>query len=139
MGGVEADCELRVRLANSILGIVELSRIRSLKNVCVIQGERATLEVSTGFNAAVQLRMNGRDMILSGQAQRSDGFTETFTGLFSRQLSDFRDSVISGRDPLIPGPEGKRVVELIEACYKSRNPGSQPWLTFHSTVAGASR
>jgi predicted dehydrogenase len=127
MGGVEADCRLHLRLQSGATGVVELSRIRDLRNVYTIHGERGTLEVGTRFDSSIRLRINGQDIVLSGRAVR-DGATEmTKPSPFSRQLYDFANAVLDHREPLVPGQEGKRGVELIEECYAVRQPLKYPW------------
>ena len=45
LGGVEANCELHLKLASGASGVMEASRTRKLRNTCIISGERGTLEV----------------------------------------------------------------------------------------------
>jgi len=131
MGGVEADCEIHLRLQNGATGVVELSRTRNLRNTCILYGERGVLEAGTnltGFDPFVCLKAKHGDVVLSGRAMR-DGLTEiTLLDVFRRQLDDFVDAIVNHREPLVPGQEGRRSVELIEACYTSRQALKHPWV-----------
>ena len=131
MGGVEADCRLHLRLKNGAVGVVELSTIRNLRNTYIIYGERGTLEVGNRFNSLVRLKMKDQNIVLAGQIVRDgvvDKVDKTILDAFHRQLDDFAEAILSHREPFISGREGKRTVELVEACYASRQPLKQPWM-----------
>ena len=134
MGGVEADCELCIRLRCGVSGGVELSRIRNLRNSWIIRGERGTLEVGIGFNPPVRLKSKNQDVVLTGRTMRGETVDKGIRDAFRRQLDDFADAVRSQRPPFVPGEEGKRAVELIETCYAARQPSKRPWM-FPKVVA----
>jgi predicted dehydrogenase len=127
MGGVEADCELYLQLQCGASGVVELSWTRDLRNSWIIRGERGTLEVEKGFNPLVHLETKSQDVVLTGRALRGGTADKSLRDAFCRQLDDFADAILSHRAPFVPGREGKRSVELIEACFASRQPLKQPW------------
>ena len=126
MGGVEANCELHLRLRSGAVGIVESSRVRRLRNTCIIKGERATLEVGL-WNLIGQLRLEFRDQKTCLNAE-SNLPGDTWPEVFCRQLDDFADSIMKPRAPFVSGTEGRRSIELIENCYRSRKRLRQPWL-----------
>jgi len=61
-------------------------------------------------------------------ATLGSGASDPIKGLKSeghrRQISDFVESLVSGRPPKIDGREGRRAVELIEAMYRSADTGA---------------
>lgn len=57
VGGVEANCLLKIGLKNGVQGTVELSRTRQLRNTCIIKGTKGELEVGTVFNGPLTLRI----------------------------------------------------------------------------------
>jgi predicted dehydrogenase len=128
MGGVESDCELRLTMASGLAGTVEISRTRNLENICVFEGTRATLEVGVWDpDPEIRLLIADREVSLAGRARRHEGAALDFTGAFVRQLDDFAAAVRQGREPFVPGSEGRRSLALIEACYARRRPLDLPW------------
>jgi len=132
-GGVEADCELRLRMKSGAEGVVELSRTRDLRNSWIIEGEHGRLELDSIFNPQIRLRLGDQEFELRGRALRADGADEPPLACFNRQMVDFVESFQQGRDPVAAGREGRRSVALIEDCYRARKPLEQPWV-----LAGAS-
>jgi predicted dehydrogenase len=128
MGGVEADCELHLRLRCGVSGIVELSRTRNLRNSCIIRGTHGALETGTGVNSPLCLETKNQDIALTGEVARGGVVDKTMQDVFRHQLDDFVDAIFNHRAPCIPGQEGKRAVELIENCYHHRRLLKQPWV-----------
>ena len=128
IGGVEADCEIHLQLQRGVSGVVELSRTRNLRNTYIIHGERGIVEVEAGFDPLIRLKIKNTDFVLSGSVMRGTASDKSGRDIFLRQFEDFGDAILSRREPFVPGQEGKRVAELIEACYASRQPLPQPWL-----------
>jgi predicted dehydrogenase len=127
-GGIESDCEMRLTMKSGLQGTVEISRTRNLRNTCIFEGERATLEVGIWDpDPSIVLRTGGADLSLSGQARRKDGPALTFQDVFVRQIDDFAAAIREKREPLVPGREGRRSLDLIEACYAARQPMEMPW------------
>ena len=124
-GGIESDCELVLRMRSGLEGTAEISRTRNLRNTCVFEGERATLEVGIWDpDPAITLRFGGQETALAG---RAGACRLTFQDVFVRQIDDFALAVREGREPFVPGREGRRSLELIEACYAARQPLELPW------------
>ncbi len=129
MGGVEADCKLHLHTRCGASGTVELSRTRQLRNSCIIQGERGTLEVGTwSFAPSLRLSVNDESLVLQGTL--TPGSTEQAAKLriFGRQLDNFVDSIRGHDELLVSGYEGRRALELIERCYAQRQPLELPWM-----------
>lgn len=129
-GGIESDCELRLRLRSGVEGTVEVSRTRNLRNTCVFEGERATLEVGIWDpDPVISLRFgaDAGEISLAGQARREGGSKLSFQDVFVRQIDDFAAAIREGREPLVPGREGRLAQDLIDACYASRRPLELPW------------
>lgn len=128
MGGVEADCELYLQLQCGVSGVVELSRTRDLRNTFIIHGEHGILEVGTDFNPLIRLQIKDQDACLTGRITGDGAADKDIRDVFRRQLDDFVDAILNHRKPFVTGQEGKRAVELIEACYVSRQLLKQPWM-----------
>ncbi|HEV8629934.1 MAG TPA: Gfo/Idh/MocA family oxidoreductase [Thermoanaerobaculia bacterium] len=126
-GGLEADAELALTMASGVGGTVEVSRTRNLRNTCRFAGERGVLEVGVWDpDPEVVLRLPAGDTVLAGRARRG-GRALTFRDAFCRQLDDFVGAVRDGREPRVPGREGRRTIALVEACYARRRPLALPW------------
>jgi predicted dehydrogenase len=127
-GGVESDCEMQLTLRSGATGTVEISRTRNLRNTCVFEGDRATLEVGVWDpDPEIKLVLGGSEVALSGRARRQGGSALNFTDVFIRQIDDFAAAVRERREPFVPGREGRRSQELIEECYARRRFLELPW------------
>jgi hypothetical protein len=70
--------------------------------------------------------MGEREQVLAGHAMPKEGRDTTHRDLYRRQLEDFCDAIHNHREPFV-GTEGKKSIELIEACYALRQPIEYPW------------
>ncbi len=75
----------------------------------------------------IRLLLEDREVSLDGRARRAEGSGVDFLEAFVRQIDDFAAAVREGREPHVPGREGRRSQELIEACYARRQPLDLPW------------
>jgi len=141
VGGVESDCEMVLAKAGSpeVRGTVEISRTRNLRNTCVFEGERATLEAGIwDSDPTIRLSIAGSEVALSGHARREAGAGLNFGDVFVRQIDDFARAIRLRREPLVSGTEGRRSQALIEACYERRQPLVHPWSVVPAIGAPAS-
>lgn len=129
--GIESDCEMRLSMRSGIKGTAEISRTRNLRNTCIFEGKRTTLEVGIWDpDPAIALRFASRgrrDVRLTGHAQVGPSTSRTWQDVFVCQVDDFAAAIRAGREPLVPGCEGRRSIELIEACHAARKPLALPW------------
>lgn len=138
-GGLESDCELELVLRSGVSGTVKVSRTRTLRNTCRIEGERGTLEVGIWDpDPPIVLRLDGRETVLVGRARRAAAQSapgNDFREAFRRQFEDFAAAVQENRAPFVPGEEGRRAIALIEACYSRRRPLELAWDHPHPVAA----
>lgn len=128
LGGLEADCLLHLTLRSGVTGTVEISRTRTLRNVCVLEGERAVLEVGMWDpDPEIRLRPHEEALPLAGHVRPAEAVGLTFTDVFVRQVDDFTGAIREGRPPFVDGREGRRSLALIDACYACRRPLDLPW------------
>lgn len=128
LGGIEANCEYHIRMANGAQGILEFSRTRTLRNTWRIRGERGILEFGTDWKAELRLTVEGSDVVLSNERGGGEA-RETAWDQLRGQFDDFVDAVRHHRSPLVSGEEGMRVIALMEAGERSRKTLYQPWVT----------
>ena len=130
-GGVEAECELQVRLKSGAEGIVVLSRRRNLRNTAIIRGEEGELEVGLGRNH-LSLSFRGSPVRVTGQGvpwEPSAIAQQTQGDLMDAEHDDLFESIRTGQSPTASGAEGRRSVALIEACYRERGELQLPWMS----------
>jgi predicted dehydrogenase len=126
-GGVGADCEIELVMARGTRCFVELSRTRRLRNTWILEGSGGTLEIDTLFNPLVRWRFDGEPERLEGRVQVPGEPEEEGLDCFVHQMRDFLDAVAVRREPVVPGREGRRFVELLEACEANRQLLEHPW------------
>lgn len=137
-GGLESDAELRLVLRSGATGTVEVSRTRSLRNTCLLEGVRGTLEVGI-WDPDPVLRLHLRrpggtlfpferdEVVFEGWARGRKGGAFDMRAAFRRQVDDFAGAIREKRETFVPGVEGRRTLTLIEACYARRTPWELPW------------
>ena len=47
-----------------------------------------------------------------------------FAKTFSREVQHFVDCIIGNKTPMVSGEEGKRIIQVIQACYESAKKGT---------------
>lgn len=134
-GGVEADCLLRLQMESGATGVVELSRTRKLRNTAIIEGDRASIEVDWW-----RIRLTPREtgLTLDGPARAAEApgaGIEGFLDVMAASFNDWVDAIRTRRTPAVSGPEAKRSVALIEACYRQRQPLELPWVAPRAAIA----
>ncbi len=122
-GGAEADCLVELEMANGARGRIELSRTREMANLCVVRGERGTIEVGTKSDAIISVRWHGDD-VLSGRAVPAP---INVVDLFVPQFAQFVRAIRTGESPVVTGVEAMQSVELLAECYAVREPWVLPW------------
>jgi predicted dehydrogenase len=128
-GGVEADCTLQMKFDGGLSGHVELSRTRDLPNSAVIRGSDGQIEVRLDDAALDVLRADPPRLLeATVGSMRGDRLpVQRFRELFVLQITDWLQSIQSGKAPMMGGVEASRSVAFIEACYRRRQPLEFPW------------
>jgi predicted dehydrogenase len=134
-GGVEADCLIELEMQNGVRGRIELSRTRTMRNTCVIRGAYGTIEVGTKTDAVVSLTWNGGPVLSGRPISDAMAPPKSLVDLFEPQLEQFVRAIKHGECPAVTGYEGRRSIELIEACYRTRQPWRLPWDAGHQAPA----
>jgi predicted dehydrogenase/nucleoside-diphosphate-sugar epimerase len=126
-GNVEANCKLHLILKSGAKGIVELSRVRKLRNTAIIQGSKGKIEVSLCGNHIIAEPKDILNFEVSG-IKGSNMPNQSILDLFVLQLKDWINAIKTKTQPFVLGQEGARAIALIEACYRSRKLLSLPWV-----------
>lgn len=136
-GGVESDCELRLRFSHAghpIDGRVELSRTRNLRNSFRVQCEQGTLELDSNERFTVRVipdKGSGADPATGEQRayELSAGWAkEPPTPWFESiraQIDDWLGAIRTGRQPLLAASTILPSLKIITDCY-AREPRLYP-------------
>jgi predicted dehydrogenase/nucleoside-diphosphate-sugar epimerase len=121
LGGVEAECILHLQMKSGARGVVELSRLRNLRNTAIISGENGEIEVH--LRADKILFHPGSDQsyqTFEDLPQLTHTMARKWPDCFPAQIESWLNA-ISGKSPnFITGEEGRKSVALIEKCYQHR-------------------
>jgi len=121
LGGVEAECILHLQMKNGARGVVELSRLRNLRNTAIISGENGEIEVH--LRADKILFHPGSEQsyqTFEDLPQLTHTMARKWPDCFPAQIESWLNA-ISGKSPnFITGDEGRKSVALIETCYRHR-------------------
>jgi predicted dehydrogenase len=125
-GGVEADCDLHLTFESGVTGRFQFSRTRDLGNCIMVRGERAVLEVEP-YLSRTRLYLGGQT--IRGATTPSDNPADLgeYVTLMHASFQDWIDAIRLGREPAVTGAEARKSVELIEDCYRNRQPLHEPW------------
>ncbi|QKT02676.1 Gfo/Idh/MocA family oxidoreductase [Ectothiorhodospiraceae bacterium 2226] len=129
MGGVEADCEVRLSFPDGVQGTLAFSHRRALRNRWRIVAERGTLEMGTSFDQPLRLSCAGTPLQWEGLVHEGEAPDTHIRDVLMRQFDDLVRAARGGAKPLVNGEEGLRTVRLYEACQRVRQPLQLPWVT----------
>lgn len=128
-GGVESDCEVRLRLVHKgrpITGRVELSRTRLLRNSYRVRCERGVLELSSGDRCKVRVIPDGAEATdpVTGRPREYEVHAawadqpeqHPYQG-FRVLIGDWLDAIRSGRPSALNGASVLPSVKVIADCY----------------------
>ena len=137
MGGVEANCRLRLTFAPGFSGEVRLSRDWALPNRYVIQGTKGWIAWEVNEADGLVLGFAGTGVALNARLHADHwttgmpslgGVLATFEQSFANQLVNVA-AAIRGTAPLaVPAAEALPSLAVIEDCYRRRTPMAMPWL-----------
>lgn len=135
MGGVEANCRLRLNFKHGFGGEIRLSRDWSMANEYFIRGTRGWLRWEVNEADNLQIGPNDSSYELHANLYKKASNpavfrrpVDNFHRSFINQLRNVIDSVRTGRQPTISGKDGMGSIALIEQCYSHRRLMAMPWL-----------
>ena len=128
MGGIEANCRLRLTYAAGFSGEVRLSRDWALPNRYVIEGSRGWIAWEANEADRLTLGFHGSGVAIDGQLLDAGAPAFTFEQSFTSQLANVV-AAVRGSEPLaVPAEEALPSLALIERCYRGRRLMPMPWL-----------
>ena len=128
-GGVEAECRMRLSYDGDVTADACVTRLRDVPSCCRVDFDRASLIVTDAGSPAAQVRvaLAGVEWTPASNGGASSASSDPWGEAFARQLADFVAAIRDGREPAVPGREGKRSVEMLERCYATRGVLEHPW------------
>lgn len=138
VGGLEANCQLRLNYAAGFKGEVRLSRDWATRNLFRINFLKGSVAWQVGHAGQIALKIEGLGNVIAGDLvpDRDNSLTLHHPGeaegspqAFIRQLLDLVAAVRTGSPVHVSATEGLRSLRLIEACYRQRKPLNQSWLS----------
>jgi predicted dehydrogenase len=126
-GGVETECELQLRTTDGAPVVMELTRLRPMRDTTIVRGELATLEIGIFEPALLRITPATGGGTLTGDVVDTEFECAPIRTVFARQLDDFVRAVREGSEPLVPVADGRRAVGLVAACYASSRPLRRAW------------
>jgi predicted dehydrogenase len=135
MGGIEANCHIRLRFPQGFRGEVRLSRDWPLPNYYMIQGTKGWVrwEVNEADQVQIgpaesQYGLNAQ-LYENGEARPARRPAANFHRSFLAQLRNVVAAVRDQEPLLVSGEDGLQSLTLIEHCYGHRTLMSMPWLS----------
>jgi len=139
-GGIEADCELRLRLYDGqrpIDGTVHVARTRKLGNLVRVICENGTLEFQVTERYRIAVRPNhlkltdgvsgeARDYFL--QAGWSNEKESSWYETVRTEIDDWIQAIRTGCQPQLSGESALPMMKVMEECYLQRQPVAEPWV-----------
>ena len=130
LGGVEAEALIDLALPNGAKGVVELSRMRDLRNTAIISGSRGRIEIALHSNTIVSaepadltaFELDG----VSGGAMPNENLYAA--DIFARELTDWADAIRTGKAPFVSGASATAAIGVIDECYRNREPLRRLWM-----------
>jgi predicted dehydrogenase len=133
MGGIEANCHIRVRFAQGFAGEIRLSRDWRLSNEYLIYGTKGWLRWQVNEADRVEIGTNGSYYTMNSQLLRKDlsksAPAANFYQSFLEQLRNVIAAVRTRERPFVSCEDGLPSVRLVDRCYRQRNLISMPWLS----------
>jgi len=115
-GGLESNLRLWMEFPNQVNVFFRQSRTCHLPYKISIEAEHGSLFFATNSVSQYTVRKNGVE-----QKHACDDLLINHKTCWIEELKDFVDSIVSGRQPLVTGEEGTRVIRLIESCYSMKH------------------
>jgi predicted dehydrogenase len=136
MGGVEANCRIRLVFSGEAVGDVRLSRDCRSANRYVIQCDRGWLAWDVNDADGLQVGFAGGTFALGGRLHESVHAGVPALGQpafdfhqsFIRQLTNVAAAVRHRKQLIVPGEQGLQSLALVERCYQNRTLMDLPWL-----------
>ncbi len=140
MGGVEANCLLRLSMVDGAEGVLRFSRDWPLPNCCTIECEKGWLKYSCDITDRINWGFYGTEYSINAamhKAIQADA-TGTFPlgsrasahlgDYFTAQMRNVVEAARGRASVRVPGTDARKAIVLIEKCYRNRELLPMTWL-----------
>jgi predicted dehydrogenase len=117
-GGLEATVDLRITFSSGIAGRIKLTRLSVLRNFYTLEFERGVVFWNPFLPQRIYIK---KDQKIASRKMADENSILTM-------LTDFSDSALKHRLPLIGGREALASLRFIESCYARRQTIPMSWL-----------
>jgi len=147
MGGVEANCKLKLKYMNGVWGTLRLSRDTRVSNRYLFDCENGSINWTVPEISAVSLGFRGSEFTLEGKLcgtgdNRVTGNRSTHSldmqQILVRQVNNVLRAMQGKEELAVSGAEALKSIALIERCYQTRALLEMNWLT-ESELSNARR
>ena len=114
MGGIEANCRLRLTFAPGFSGEVRLSRDWALPNRWVIEGSRGRIVWEANEADRLALGFHGSDVTIDGRLSAAGAPARTFEQSFTSQLANVVAAARGAAPLAVPADQALPSLALIE-------------------------
>jgi len=128
MGGVEANCAVRLRYPRFEANI-RLSRDWRLPNRYSIQGEHGWITWDVNETDVLEVGLIDSNTRGKWVLSEESGMRKNFHECFTSQIGSFLAAVDAGVPPPVSAETGRDILELIERCYRGRRLMDMPWIS----------
>ncbi|HEY4356852.1 MAG TPA: Gfo/Idh/MocA family oxidoreductase [Acidobacteriaceae bacterium] len=138
MGGLEANCKVRMEFEGGCTASLRLTRDLEIPNHISIQFERGRVRHQPAAADKLEIRFQGeRPFTLNGGLTRSgksgdqgnDYPVLTYHQSFTRQLTNMIAALRGQEELVVSGASALSSARIIEDCYASKRLMTMPWLT----------
>lgn len=129
MGGLETNARVQLTFTGDVRVTLNLSRDWSTRQRYDFRFEQGWAKWTVNDANGLTLGHNTLPFglkagLIEGEAQPAATNAQSFIA----QLQNVAAAIQAKSEPFVPGPQGIRAVELIEACYARKTLLTQPWL-----------
>jgi predicted dehydrogenase len=140
MGGVEANCLVRLRMVNGAEGVLRFSRDWPLPNCCIIECEKGWLKYSCDITDRINWGFYGTEYSINAEVHKAVQFDATGTfpigsrasphlaDYFTAQVRNVVEAVRGRTSVRVPGTDARKAIAIIEECYRNRELLPMAWL-----------
>ena len=139
IGGVEANCHLRLEMTNGARGVVQLSRDWPLPNRYVIECEKGWVGYTYDVVNRIEWGIHNSELGLSSEIRAMAAATGVgmyelgaampgYVDYFVAQLRNVVSAIHETDALRVSIKDARKVVALIEKCYRNRTLLEMPWL-----------
>lgn len=115
LGGLESNCDLRLRYASGAEARLRMSRTGKLRHEIRIETDQCTIDLGTYDRLQFTVYRKGTSEVI-----RTGDADDDHLSPAADQLRNFAASIRERRPPRVTGAEATKVIAQIEACYRDK-------------------